>query len=277
MSGRPFHRPSRPRFARDDAPALPEDPSIRRVLGMQAVREAIIVHGAALKVVRVESRTQDGEQLAALARFAEGRGAKVERVDRGTLDRIAQGERHQGVIADAPPLAVLDLDEAMPALEAIESPLIVALDELTDPQNFGAIVRTAVAMGADAVLWPEDKSAPLSTSMVRASAGAVEHARLIRVASLPRALETLRDEAYDVIGLEMSGASPIESSPLDRKLVLVVGSEGKGLRRQTKAACTALAKLPMPGPIGSLNASVAAAMAIYEAVRQRRARDGATE
>jgi 23S rRNA (guanosine2251-2'-O)-methyltransferase len=238
----------------------------RWIFGIQPAREAIAVHGGALRRVLVERRAKDAEHLDGVARFARDRGAPVERVDRSEIDRLAQGERHQGVAVEAPPLRVLD----DPRLLVDPSPaLVVALDEITDPQNFGAIVRSAVALGATGVLWPEDKSAPLSAAMARASAGAIEHARLCRVRSLPRALEVLREAGVlRIVGLDMSGAR-IDEEPLDGPIVLVVGSEGKGLRRATKSACTQMVRLPMRGPIASLNASVAAALAIYEAARRR--------
>ncbi len=147
--------------------------------------------------------------------------------------------------------------------------LVVALDEIQDPQNFGAVIRSAVAMSASAVLWPEHRSAPLSPATFRASAGAIEHATLCRVASLPPALESLRRRGLFVVGLDANGPTSIDRVDLKRPVAVVVGAEGKGLRKTVKHACDALARLPMPGPIGSLNASVAVAIALYECVRQR--------
>lgn len=146
---------------------------------------------------------------------------------------------------------------------------IVALDEIEDPQNFGAIVRTAVALGAFCVLWPEHHSAPLSPAMVRASAGAVEHARLVRVPGLPEALKTLREQAFLAVGLDANGAQNAGEVDYPDRSIIVVGAEGKGLRRSVKSACDSLVRLPMNGPIASLNASVAAALALYEVVRPR--------
>ncbi|MGZ3424304.1 MAG: 23S rRNA (guanosine(2251)-2'-O)-methyltransferase RlmB [Polyangiales bacterium] len=244
---------------------------MRLVLGIQGAREAIVAHGSSLRVL-VETRAPGREaapQLEALARFATDRGAKVERVDRSMLDRLAKGERHQGVIVEAPPLPIVSLEDLVVGTEEGAPALVIALDELTDPHNFGAIVRSAVALGATGVLWPEDKSAPLSPAMARASAGAVEHARLCRVSSLPRALSELATGGLAVIGLDASGTAELSTLDLRVPVCLVVGSEGKGLRHATKRACTGLAKLPMHGPIASLNASVAAAIALYEVVRQR--------
>jgi 23S rRNA (guanosine2251-2'-O)-methyltransferase len=237
---------------------------MRLILGIQGAREAIAAQGSALRVL-VETRREAAPQLEALARFAHDRGAKVERVDRSLLDRLAKGERHQGVVVEAPPLRIVSLEDLVVA----EGALVIALDELTDPHNFGAIVRSAVALGATGVVWPEDKSAPLSPAMARASAGAVEHARLCRVSSLPRALTELAEGGLAVIGLDASADQELSALDLSAPVCLVVGSEGKGLRHATKRACTGLAKLPMRGPIASLNASVAAAIALYEVVRQR--------
>jgi 23S rRNA (guanosine2251-2'-O)-methyltransferase len=111
---------------------------------------------------------------------------------------------------------------------------VVALDEVQDPQNFGAVIRSAVAMGASAVVWPEHRSAPLSPATFRASAGAVEHARLCRVTALPTALGTLRDRGVTVVGLDMGGDASIDRVDLARPVALVVGAEGKGLRKTVK-------------------------------------------
>ncbi len=241
--------------------------SSRLVAGLQPVREAIRAHGAKLERVLVEG-ARDAPQLDALARFASDHGAQVERPSRAELDRLARGVHHQGAIAFAPELRIVSVEQI--PLDA--GGLVVALDELQDPQNFGAVIRSAVAMGATAVMWPEHRSAPLSAATFRASAGAVEHARLCRVSSLPPALETMRSAGATVVGLDMAGEQTIDRVDMTGPTVLVVGAEGKGLRKTVKRVCDTLARLPMPGPVASLNASVALAIALYEVVRQRSAR-----
>lgn len=211
------------------------------------------------------SRSADSAALGALERFARDHGIVVERTGRAELDRRARGVSHQGAMALARPLVVTDLDET--ALGAM--PLVLALDEVQDPQNFGAIIRSSVAMGATAVVWPEHRSAPLSPATFRASAGAVEHAVLYRVPALPRALERLRAEGLVVVGLDITATLSIDEVDLNRPVSIVIGSEGKGLRKTVKGCCDVLARLPMPGPIEALNASAAAAVALYEAARQR--------
>ena len=238
----------------------------RIICGLQPVREAIRAHGAELERVLVAARAgEPAPQLEALARFAHDRGAKVDRPPRAELDRLAHGVHHQGAIALAPELGMASLADV--AVDA--STLVVALDEVQDPQNFGAVIRSAVAMGATAVAWPEHRSAPLSAATFRASAGAVEHATLCRVTSLPPALEDLRARGVTVVGLDATADVLIGGVDLARPVALVVGAEGKGLRKTVKHACDVLARLPMPGPIDSLNASVAVAIALYEVVRQR--------
>ncbi len=235
------------------------------ICGLQPVREAIRAHGAKLERVLIAREPREAAQLEALARFARDHGASVERVARAQLDRLARGVSHQGTIAFATELRLVGVRD----LVLDDKTLIVALDEVQDPQNFGAVIRAAVAMGASAVMWPEHRSAPLSPAAFRASAGSVEHAVLCRVPSLPPALSTLRDGGALVVGLDMTGYVAIDQVPLKRAVVLTIGAEGKGLRKTVKSVCEVLARLPMPGPIASLNASTAAAMALYEAVRQR--------
>jgi 23S rRNA (guanosine2251-2'-O)-methyltransferase len=238
----------------------------RLVCGLQPVREAIRALGDKLERVLVEADAREpSPQLEALARFAGDHGARVERVSRAELDRMTRGMRHQGTVAFAPELRITSLHE----LVLGEQALVVALDEVQDPQNFGAVIRSAVAMGATAVMWPEHRSAPLSAATFRASAGAVEHATLCRVNSLPPALDDLRARGLTVVGLDMTGDVAIDKVDLTGPAVLVVGAEDKGLRKTVKRGCDALASLPMPGPIASLNASVAVAIALYEVVRQR--------
>lgn len=236
----------------------------RLVAGLQPVREAIRVHAERLRVLVEQS---DAAQLEAVVRFARDRGCEVERVTRSELDRATKGGRHQGVIAYAPELRIVRVDDLTGGGEAPAA--IVALDEIEDPQNFGAVVRSSVAIGASAVLFPEHHAAPLSPAMFRASAGAVEHATLCRVGALPVALEALRARGMRVLGLDANGERVIDEEDLTGDVVLVVGAEGKGLRKPVKKACDALVRLPMRGPVASLNASVAAGIALYEIVRQR--------
>jgi 23S rRNA (guanosine2251-2'-O)-methyltransferase len=237
----------------------------RLILGIQPVREAIRAHGAALERVIVEHG--DNPTLSALGRFASDHGVAVDERARGELDRLAAGGRHQGVIAVAPELGLRRLEDLVIAGNAI----VMALDGVMDPQNFGAVIRSAVALGATAVLWPEHASAPLTPATFRASAGAIEHATLCRVPSLPDALAHLAARGALAVALDAQGPTELAAIDLTGPVVIVVGAEDKGVRRPVRRACRHTARLPMSGPIGSLNASVAAALALYEVVRQRQA------
>lgn len=237
---------------------------LRKIFGIQPVREAIRAHGSRLDRIVVEEG--DHPTLDALARFARDQGIEVERASRRDLDRVAGGARHQGAMALAPELRLLRLDE----LNVHPRSLLVALDEVQDPQNFGAVVRCAVGLGADAIVWAEHASAPLSPATFRASAGAIEHASLCRVSSLVAAAHTLADRGITAIALDPNGEQELWSVDLTGPVLLAIGSEGKGLRKSVRAACQVRARLPLLGRVESLNASVAAALALYETARQRK-------
>jgi 23S rRNA (guanosine2251-2'-O)-methyltransferase len=235
----------------------------RLVFGLQAVREAVKAHGNRVERVLVERGA--GPKLDSLARFAEDRGIPVEWTPRAELDRRSVGGRHQGAMALAPELALVGVDD----LQIGPTSIIVALDGVMDPQNFGAVIRSAVALGANAVLWPEHASAPLTPATFRASAGAVEHAVLCKVPALPEALEALTARGVTAVALDAQGTVTLGEIDLRGPVAIVIGAEDKGTRRPVRRACQYTARLPMAGPIGSLNASVAGAVALYEVLRQR--------
>lgn len=185
------------------------------------------------------------------------------------MNALAPEGRHQGIVAIAGEFAYIELEEAL--LAAAERPLLVALDEITDPHNLGAIVRSAVAFGADAILTLRDRAAPVTPVVVRASAGATEHARIVRVTNLARTLTALREQhQLQVVGLAADGEVEISKLPeAERGRVLVVGSEGKGMRPLVRKQCSVIARIPIGGPLASLNASVAAGIALYAASEQR--------
>lgn len=243
----------------------------RKILGIQPVREAI--RARAGDISRVFIQREAGPTLEALGRHAVGQSIEVREVDRGELDRMAAGGRHQGVIAEAAELSLTKLA----ALEVTENTLVAALDGVMDPQNFGAVVRSSVALGATAVMWPEHSSAPLSPSAFRASAGAIEHAILCRVRGLPEAIEELTGRGVTAVALDAQGPTELSELDLVGPVAIVIGAEDKGVRKPVRRACQHTARLPMTGPIGSLNASVAGALALYEVQRQRAARRRAAE
>lgn len=239
----------------------------RVVVGPRAVTEAIRAHPGDVHAVYVQSEAR--RALAELAAEAGARGVKVETRTREELDAIAKGHKHQGVVAITGSYPYAELSDVL--ARAKRPPLLVALDEITDPHNLGAIVRSAVAFEADGVVTLKHRAAPVTPVVVRASAGATEHARIVRVANLARTLEVLHAEhAMSIVGLAAEGDVDIDAlPPAPDGRVLVIGAEGKGLRRLVRDRCTVLARIAHPGPVASLNASVAASIALFAAWRQR--------
>jgi 23S rRNA (guanosine2251-2'-O)-methyltransferase len=186
---------------------------------------------------------------------------------RETLDRLAGGVPHQGVIAIVSAKPVLTLEELLS--EASNPALLLALDGVEDPRNLGAILRSAEAAGADGALLPERHSAGLSETVGRASAGAVEHVRVARVGNLVQSLEALKSRGIWVVGFDASGSERWDQVDLKRPVCLVLGGEGRGIRRLVREHCDHLVSIPHFGYVNSLNVSVAAGIALYEAVRQR--------
>jgi 23S rRNA (guanosine2251-2'-O)-methyltransferase len=238
----------------------------RVLLGPHAVLEAL--RAAADRVVVVYTAGEAQGALGEVARAAREHHVRCEPRERAELDALAEGVRHQGVLAITGDYTYLSLDDLLAG--APERPLFVALDQITDPHNFGAIVRSAVAFGADGLITLKDRAAPVTPVVVRASAGATEAARIARVTNLARTLNELSDAGMQVVGLDAEGKVDLRDLAYgERGRVLVVGSEGYGLRRLVREHCETLAAIPLPGPLASLNASVAAGIAIYESARRR--------
>lgn len=249
----------------DRPPPLPAPPGAPRlVLGLQPVRAAVRAHGSNLGAVLLEA--EDNPRLSALARYARDQGvSRVEVVGRAPLDRLAGPVQHQGAAAFAPELSLLS---AQSLLED-RNLLGIVLDKVQDPQNFGAVLRSAVGLGPSSVVWGEHSSAPLGPGTLRAAAGAAEFARLCRVSSLPTFLADAASQGVAVIGLEAQAERTLAQHDLRGPTLLVIGSEQSGMTPAVRRGCTAFARLVTPGPIESLNASVAAAVALYEATQQR--------
>ena len=233
-------------------------PRFRLVAGLQPVREAIRIHKGRLDRVIIELRRSP--RLEAIERFARDQGVNaIERLPGVSLDRLSNGVEHQGVVCWAPPLQLVSLDDLLrgPSL------LAIALDQIQDPQNFGAIIRSAVGIADAAVIWGEHASAPLSPATFRASAGAIEQAKLCRVKSLRDALGRCASAGAIVIGLDAHATQPLHELSFAEPTILVLGSEHRGLGRSIKSSCTGFAKLVSSGKLDSLNASVAAGIALH--------------
>lgn len=199
--------------------------------------------------------------------LARGQRVPVQTVDRSYLDRLAPNTVHQGIAAQVAPYTYTELDDLLAT--AGETPLLILLDEVTDPHNLGAIIRSADAAGAHGVILPQRRAAGITPVVVKAAAGAIEFVPVARVVNLVATIELLKKRGLWVVGADASAPQVIWDAPLDGPLALVVGGEDKGLGRLIKEKCDLLVKLPMAGGVSSLNASVAAALLMFEAVRQR--------
>ena len=204
-----------------------------------------------------------------LLREAKGSGVLVEEVTWARLGQISGGAVHQGIVLQPAAAETLDLPTLVDGCRSLgEAPLLMAVDGLTDPQNLGAIVRSAEALGAHGLVLPQRRNAGLTGSVAKVAAGALEHLPVARVVNLNRALDSLKQEGYRVIGLAGEGNLSLEEADLDGPLVVVTGSEGEGLSMLTRRTCDQLVRIPLRGATPSLNASVATALLLYEVARR---------
>jgi 23S rRNA (guanosine2251-2'-O)-methyltransferase len=236
------------------------------VYGRNAVHECLRAGRREVFKLLVSEGTQEKGALAASLKLAGEKRIAVQRVPRVQLDRISQG--HQGLAAEVSGYPYLALDEILPCTQ---TPLLLVLDCVQDPQNLGALLRTAEAAGVSGVVIAEDRAASVTPAVVNASSGATEHLRIARVTNIARALEKLKKSDIWVVGLEDTpDAQDYATADLRGPLALVVGSEGEGIRRLVRETCDFVVKLPMLGKITSLNAAVAGSIVLYETLRQRR-------
>ncbi len=228
------------------------DPERPFIWGYHSVREAL--RSSRRTIVKLYATAAAAERL---AEEITARALTPEIIEAEELSRrLPPDTVHQGVLLEARPLEPLDLSE-LP-----ENGLVLVLDQVTDPHNVGAILRTAAAFGADAIITTERHSPAMTGVLAKSASGALEHVPVITVVNLARALEELGRMNYLRIGLDSEGASSLDDAPLARPLALVLGAEGKGLRRLSRENCDVLARLDMPGAIKSLNVSNACAAAL---------------
>lgn len=213
---------------------------------------------------------RDDERLHALTKKAEPHGISVQKASRDTLSKMSEGAQHQGIVAAVRPAPVLDESDLETLVESTENVLLLVLDQVTDPQNLGACMRTAAAMGVHGVIAPRDRAAGLTPAARKVAAGAVELVPFFQVTNLSRTLVALQEQGVQTVGTLLDEtAKPIHKIDLTGKLAIIMGAEDTGLRRLTQTHCDYLAYIPMTGKLQSLNVSVATGMALYEACRQR--------
>ncbi|MCL2376277.1 MAG: 23S rRNA (guanosine(2251)-2'-O)-methyltransferase RlmB [Defluviitaleaceae bacterium] len=237
------------------------------IAGRNAVMEAIKA-GKPIHRLYVKKGEIEGSLRAIVAK-AKDAGIVTSFVPKDKLDDMAENGKHQGVLATVPAYDYADLSEVMVKIARNgETPFLIILDKIYDPHNFGAIIRTALACGAHAVIVPKRRSVGITATVVTASAGAVEHMPVCRVANISQTIEALKKSGIWIVGADVTGQS-LYGAPLTGPMALVIGNEGEGISRLVKDNCDFLVAIPMPGAMSSLNASVAAAVCMYEIVRRK--------
>lgn len=237
------------------------------IVGRNCVKEALS-SGRAVESLLV-ARGSKGGATGVLVAMAKDRGIPVKEVDSKKLDYMCGGAVHQGVaaMASVKEYAVLD-DIFADARQKGEQPFIIVLDEIEDPHNLGAIIRTAECTGAHGIIIPKRRSAGLGYTVGKSSAGAVEYVNVVRVTNIPNVIDELKERGVWVFGADMEGSDPAKTD-LKGAVALVIGNEGKGIGRLVRSKCDGILSLPMKGRINSLNASVAAGVLMYDVLRQR--------
>jgi len=236
--------------------------------GRNAVIEALRAGEAIDKIYLAKGETD--KTLGHIASRARAAGVVVVEADRRKLDGMSRTHAHQGVIALAAVREYATVESILQiAADRKEPPLLVVCDEISDPHNLGAIIRTAECAGAHGVIIPKRRSAGLTAIVAKTSAGAVAHLPVARVPNIPSLLKDLKKEGIWVFGTAADGTTPLYSADLKGPAAVVIGSEGEGMTRLAAENCDFLVSIPLKGRLNSLNASAAAAVLLYEAVRQR--------
>jgi len=252
------------------------------VFGVHPVLETLKTRPGAIAEILSTRALEGGGPPGEIARRAREAGVPVRRVRRAELEHLAGDRGHQGLAARVRPeaSALPRVDDPLELVDAANAagraPLLLVLDGVQDPGNLGALVRSAHALGADGVVIPKDRATEMTPAAVKASAGAAAHCPVVRVVNLVRTLRDLKEAGLWVVGADPGeGADDLDRLDLSGPLAVVVGAEGPGIRRLVLEACDLRARIPMPAPIGSLNASVAGGIVLYEVRRQRRAKEDA--
>ncbi|MCC5635603.1 23S rRNA (guanosine(2251)-2'-O)-methyltransferase RlmB [Nostoc sp. CHAB 5844] len=223
-----------------------------------------------LNRIWVTSRLRYDPRFHNLLLQAKEHGTVIDEVEPKRLDQITEGANHQGIAAQIAPYSYLELPDLIAKAKSVANdPVIVVAEGITDPHNLGAIIRTAEAIGAQGLVIPQRRAVGITSTVVKVAAGALENFAVARVVNLSRALEELKEAGFWIYGTAATGSEPIHTVRFSGPVVLVVGSEGEGLSMLTQRACDVLVSIPLQGKTPSLNASVAAGMALYEVYRQR--------
>lgn len=200
---------------------------------------------------------------------AKENGTVIDEVEPRRLDQITDRANHQGIAAQVAPHDYMELSDLIAQAKSVTDPVIVVAEGITDPHNLGAIIRTAEAIGAQGLVIPQRRASGITSTVMKVAAGALENFSVARVVNLSRALEELKEAGFWIYGTATTGSEPLHTVKFSGPIVLVIGSEGEGLSMLTQRSCDVLVSIPLLGKTPSLNASVAAGMALYEIYRQR--------
>lgn len=237
--------------------------------GLHPVEEAVRARSALLDHVVVSKDRRDSK-LESLIQQCTAAKIRVSLQPKAELTRLANTDMHQGVVALLRERKLADFEDLLSPGKGLASRLLVALDGVEDPHNLGALIRSCDGAGATGLILTERRSAPLSGVVAKSSAGAIEHVRMARVTNLVRSLEAAKQHGFWVVGLDERGAQAYTEFDWRGDCVLVLGREGAGMHDLTKRTCDHLVRIPMAGHVASLNVSVAGAVVLFEAMRQRR-------
>ncbi len=252
----------RPRQRFDAEPAADEF-----VIGRRAIIEAL-KGGRSLNKLLVQEQAEGGS-LGEILALAREHGVVVQRVPRVKLDEVAQNRSHQGVLAYVAAKSYVELDDLIIKAKAKKPGLLIVLDGLEDPHNLGSVMRSVDGSGATGVIIPKRRAVPLTGTVAKASAGALEYVDVARVGNVNQALARLKEAGFWIVGADERAQQMYYEADLTLPTVIVIGNEGTGIAKLTQNVCDMLVKLPMEGQVNSLNAGVAAGILLYEAVRQR--------
>lgn len=228
------------------------------IYGTNTVRNAL--EAKRVKKLYVSKNFKHNE----ITNLANSLSVKIEIVDKQELDKLAKGENHQGIVAFVSPYKTYNLDEVLKSVKDKSDATLLMLDELSDPHNLGAILRSSDAFGIDGVIFKKRGQVGLNDTVAKVSTGAIDYVKCCDVTNLSQTIRALKKEGFWVIGLDGSAKGDLHSIPKNTKLCLVVGSEGFGISRLVKENCDLLVKIPMQGHVSCLNASVAASIVLYQ-------------
>ncbi|MEA1960935.1 MAG: 23S rRNA (guanosine(2251)-2'-O)-methyltransferase RlmB [Bacillota bacterium] len=238
-----------------------------KLAGVNSIMEAIRGRRKIHKIFVQEGRS--GKKIDELIQLAEKKGIYYQYVDRQRIDSMYTQANHQGVVAQVEDYEYASIEEVFEAAAMKgEEPFLLILDGIEDPQNLGSIIRTAECAGVHGVILPRHGAAEITAAVVRASAGAVEHMLICREANLVQTMKKLKEKGMWITGADMDGEAEYYSVPIPMPVALVIGGEGKGVKRLVRENCDLTVRIPMHGQVNSLNASVAAGLVIFEVMRQ---------